>query len=376
MSGNQMNEMRRTASAQMQKNFNSLYTKNPLPINDARIATAQFMVDESYINLWNDKLNKWEFSGGDVLSARQRRIFLAHLNAQYAKLITQVLDPMSRVFVRSYTEGVRGIPWHFPKCLLWNFDFHGASQGIYSCIDGVPRSGKTSFACLLMPLFNDLGIKVITNIAIRRPPDYIYVRKSLSEVILLMDRLDKWVLILDETATFVDKKKALANANIDFETLARFIGKMGGRLMMITHDFDKDIPTRLQEWITERYHKIEKDKVRIMLSGPKFKFYEYAKLVPDCDLKFITQDITSLKFDRSIQDILQKVQLGMTIPEALKIDNKLPELTEKQKEVFNMEQDFKGDRRRPQLWKAEKLGISTSNYKIRLLAIRKKGYKV
>lgn len=313
-----MEQMKRTASADMQKNFEAIYIENPMSLDTARRATAQFMVDGDFISIWNKKLNRWEIEGQDKLTNSQRRIFLSHLNIQYSKLITEKLDPLSRVFVRSYNKNEKGISWKFPQCLLWNFDFKGASQGVYGCIDGVPRSGKTSLACTLMEMFNDINVEVITNIAIDNPPSYIHIKKKLSEVVSLMHDLNKWVLILDETATYVDKKRALSVGNIDFENLARFIGKMGGRLIMISHDFDKDIPTRLQEWTTERFTKLSKDKMRAILSGEKFKFFDNVKHIPDTNLQFSTEDITSLKFDLSIKQLLEDVQEGMSVPQALK----------------------------------------------------------
>jgi len=306
-------QMKRTASADMQKNFESVIIENPITVDTARRATARFMVDDDYIKVWNKKLNDIEMKGDDRLSNKQRRVFLSHLNLQYSKLITEKLDPLSRVFVRSYTEDRKSIPWEFPKCLLWNFDFDGASQGVYGCIDGVPRSGKTSFACTLMPFFNDLGIDVITNIAINNAPDYIHITKKLSEVVKYMDEIDKWVLILDETATYVDKKRALSKGNIDFENLGRFIGKMGGRLIMVTHSFDKDIPTRLQEWTTERFTKKETKRMRVVLSGNKFKFFDIVGNIPDAELDFVTEDITSMKFDISISKLLEWIQDGNKI---------------------------------------------------------------
>lgn len=321
--------MRRTASADMQVNFERIYQENPLRIDTARQATAQFMVDEDYIILWNEKLNDWEWKDHDRLTAHQRRLFLSHLNLQYSKLITEKIDPMSRVFVRSYNKDRKGISWQFPHCLLWNFDFSRAQQGIYACIDGVPRSGKTSFACLLMPLFHKINIDVITNIAIKDPPDYVHIVKKLSRVVKEMDKQKKWVLILDETATYVDKKRALSVENIDFENLARFIGKMGGRLVMITHNFDKDVPTRLQEWTTERFTKLEKEKMRCILTGPKFKMFDYVKHIPDSDLKFVTEDITSLDFDISIKHLLEIVQEGkMSMKDALVEVNRQDRVTQ------------------------------------------------
>jgi hypothetical protein len=301
--------MRRTASADMQANFEKICMEYPMKVSTAQHATAMFFVQEDYVKVWNKQLAELESNNETELTPQQRRVFIEHLNLQYSILVTEKIDPLSRVFVRSYNASKHKINWKFPQCLLWNFSFSDKSQGVYGCIDGVPRSGKTSLACTLMPMFNDIGIDVITNIKIRNIPNYIHYVKLLSDTVKKMDELDKWVLILDETATFVDKKRALSEGNIDFENLSRFIGKMGGRLLMITHSFSKDVPTRLQDWTTERFTKLDKEVAKVVLIGDKFKFNNIVDGIPDATLEYVTEDITSLAFDISIRELLEKCQL-------------------------------------------------------------------
>jgi len=305
-------KMRRTAAAEMQKNFEEVITENPMSIETASKSTSLFFCDVDYVKVWNKKLGDMLDDGRTVLTPKQRQVFIQHLNIQYSKLITEKMDPLTRVFVRSYNTNDRSISWFldFPACLLRNFK----DVGVYGCIDGVPRSGKTSVACLFMPIFNDkLNLQVITNIAINNPPEYIHQAKTLYDVVMLMHKLDSWVLILDETATYVDRKRALSSSNIDFENLGRFVGKMGGRLIMITHSYDRDIPPRLQEWMTERYTKQSKKWMKVVLTGRHYKAFDYIKDIPDAELEFVTEDITSLEFNLPIDKLLEKVQDGTPV---------------------------------------------------------------
>ena len=79
---------------------------------------------------------------------------------------------------------------------------------------------------------------------------------------------------------------------------------------MITHDFDRDIPTILQTFISERYEKVDLDKMTVTLGrqGGYIKMYETIRDIPDAELKFITEDITSVDFDISVAQLLQDVQ--------------------------------------------------------------------
>jgi len=302
----------------MQKNFEEVIKENPMSIETASRSTSLFFCDMDYVKVWNKKLGDMLDDGRTVLTPKQRQVFIQHLNIQYSKLITEKMDPLTRVFVRSYNTNDRSISWFldFPACLLRNFK----DVGVYGCIDGVPRSGKTSVACLFMPIFhNKLNLQIITNIAINNPPEYVHPAKTLYDVVMLMHKLDSWVLILDETATYVDRKRALSSSNIDFENLGRFVGKMGGRLIMITHSYDRDIPPRLQEWMTERYTKQSKKRMRVVLTGKHYKAFDYIKDIPDANLEFITEDITSLEFNLPIGKLLEKVQDGTPVDVAAKM---------------------------------------------------------
>ena len=310
--------MRRTAASDMQANFEKVIAENPMKIDTARRATATFFVDKDYIRIWNKQLTKADLESEGFLTHRQRAQFLEHLNIQYSQLITDKMDPLTRVFVRSYMKDRRGFSWflRWPACILSNFK----KEGTFGCIDGVPRSGKTSLACTFMDMFwNEFKLESITNIVVVDKPDYISYGTRFSDILRFILEKKRWVLVLDETATFADKKRSMSETNIDFENLNRFIGKQGGSLLMITHSFEKDVPTRLQEWCTEQYTKLGTNMMRCNLRGQNYKGSHYVDDIPDYKegKGFLTNATTSLDYDISFATFLKLIQRGKTPQDVL-----------------------------------------------------------
>lgn len=310
--------MKRSASAAVRKTFNELQDKIPLPVNDAIQAVIFYFVDEDINRSWVYHLNKKKEKQEIYLTPEERNEFMLDLSSQAMKKFTFELDPASRLLMMGATNVADTINYHmkFPDALVSNFKL----KGTYGCIDGVPRSGKTAFACNLMPILHDrFGFEILTNIKIANAPDYIIYVQKLSQLIKEMDRSKDWITILDETATFAYKKRALSSANVDFENLARFVGKMGGRMIMITHSFEMDVPTLLQSWISEKYTKLSLDMTKVILEreGGFFKMNKVVTGVPDTELEFVTEDITSLHFDISVKRLLERIQDNVSVMKAI-----------------------------------------------------------
>jgi len=332
--------MKRSASAAVRKTFNELYEKIPLYINDAIDAVIFFFVDEDVNRSWMYFLNQKKQKNEICLTPEERNEFMMDLSAQAMKKFTFELDPASRLLMMGATNVADSINFHlkFPDALVSNFRL----PGTYGCIEGNPRFGKTSLAVTLMPILNQrFGFDILTNVVIEEAPEYIVYVQKLSHLVTLMAKHKNWVCILDETATFAGKKRALSTANIDFENLARYVGKMGGRLIMITHSFEMDIPTILQEWTTERYRKVELDRAKVILSreGGFFKMNRIVTGIPDAVLKFKSEDITSLHFDISIKKLLERIQDNVSIEDAIR--EQLNKVEEEKKPKKNTQQQVK-----------------------------------
>jgi len=312
-----MFKMKRSASAAVKKAFNELIDTIPLPINKAMESIIFYFVDEDINRSWLYYLNKLKMEGKLYLTEEERQEFMADLSSQAMKKFTYELDPSSRLLIMGATNDRDTINFHmrFPDCLVSNFKL----PGTYGVIDGLPRTGKTSLATTFMEILYQIDFNIITNIALDDPPHYIHYVRKLSDMVKVMDEQNRWVAILDETGTFVGRKRAVSKENVDFENLARFVGKMGGRLILITHSFELDVPSLLQEWTTERFSKTALDTAMVHLSrdGGYIKMHKQITGIPDADMKYITEDITSLQFDISIKKLLQRIQDGVSIKKAV-----------------------------------------------------------
>ena len=319
---------KRSATGSVKRQIHLIVNEIPMSIDNAYETLVYYFVDDDVISSWTDVLNELKVDKSNIrltpdgeemgmyLPEPIRKEFVRYFTMQASKLITEKFDTTTRLLMRGSIDADNQRNWFlkWPQCIISNFK----EIGCYGCIEGVPRTGKTSMACTFMPMFHEFyDLDILTNIKIDDAPDYIYYTQKLSDLVKLMDERNQWICILDETATFAYKKLALKTENIDFETLGRFIGKMGGRLLMITHSIEMDVPTQLQTWMTERYKKLEKKRMKIDLAGANYKAHDIINNIPDTELNFVTADITSLQFDVSIEKLLQRVQDGVSVEEAL-----------------------------------------------------------
>ena len=78
---------------------------------------------------------------------------------------------------------------------------------------------------------------------------------------------------------------------------------------MVTHDMSRDVPPILQSWITEVFRKIKLDEMYAILNKPGgLHMNRMICDIPDSNLSFISEDITSLNFDISIKKLLSEIQ--------------------------------------------------------------------
>jgi hypothetical protein len=283
-----------------------------MEFNTMRKIMENYFVNVDVIHSWNVVIEQGKMRGEQLLPEKMMEKFLSDCCEQYSIKTNTELDTLTNAFLMgSSTDGGISINLRFPDCLVSNFKLSGTYGSIY----GIPRSGKTSLACFFMDIFHKVHhMDVITNIPITPQPEWCHLEKKLSGIIRQMVLHKKWICILDETATYIPKQRAMSETNIDFVNLCRFVGKLGGRLILITHDFDRDIPTILQTFISERYEKIDLDKMQVTLGrqGGYIKMYETIRDIPDAELKFITEDITSVDFDISVAKLLQDIQESKT----------------------------------------------------------------
>lgn len=301
--------MKQSAARQANKTFQEYIRKQMITIDDAYEMLGMFFMNPDVIQSWTELLTK-KYKDYDVaLNNKERLNFIADATSEFAQS-RERLDPTSRLLLIGASPSLSGEKtfWNlkFPDCLVQNFKH----PGTYGCIEGVPRSGKTSLAVSFMKVITDTTkLEILTNIAIRDAPDKIHYTPTLSNLVTEMAEWSGWVCILDETGAFVGRKRALSSENVDFENLGRFIGKLGGRLIMITHDMNRDVPTILQTWMSETYRKLSLTDAWVSLQRQGgLNMRRAITSIPDAEMDYMTEDITSLQFDISIKKLLSDIQ--------------------------------------------------------------------
>jgi hypothetical protein len=283
--------------------------KQQITIQECYEIMGIMFVNEDIIISWTELLDMKQGNIETFLNEQERKNFKADMVREFA-FFRDRLDPTSRLLLAgsSPTMPSETTFWNmnFPNVLLQNF----RKGGTYGCIHGLPRTGKTSLAVSFMELFiADTQLHILTNIIVKEEMETIHQCTTLSELVKCMSTYTGWICILDETGTFVGKKRALSSENVDFENLGRFVGKLGGRLIMITHDMSRDIPPILQSWMSEQYRKTDLTSMVAILNKPGgLRMNRMITNIPDCNLSFITEDITSLQFDISIKKLLSEIQ--------------------------------------------------------------------
>lgn len=302
-------KMKRSAAGQLNKAFTSMIQRQFITVADAYEVLGLFFLNSDVIESWTELLHLKYENFESYLTEQERLDFIADAVSEFAQT-RERLDPTSRLLLGgaspSLPSEVTFWDMRFPNILIQNLK----KGGTYGCIWGLPRTGKTSLAVSLMELFiSDTQLHILSNIVVKETMEQVHFCPTLSELVRQMAINSGWIAILDETATFVPKKRALSVENLDFENLGRFVGKLGGRLIMITHDFSRDVPPILQSWTTEQFHKLNLESMVAILNKPGgLRMNRMIVNIPDCNLSFITEDITGLNFDISIKKLLSEIQ--------------------------------------------------------------------
>jgi hypothetical protein len=301
--------MKRSAAGVLNKTFQALIQNQSISIADCYEALGLYFLNPDVIASWTELLQIKNENFETYLTSKERTNFIADAVCEFAQC-RERLDPTSRLLLGgaspSLPSEVTFWQMQFPNILISNLK----KGGSYGCIWGLPRTGKTSLAVNFMELFiADTQLHILTNIVVKEQMEQIHYCPTLSELVKQMASNPGWVAILDETATYIPKKRALSTENIDFENLGRFVGKLGGRLLVITHDMARDIPPILQSWMSEQFHKLDLTSMVAILGKPGgLRMNRHIVNIPDCNLSFITEDITSLSFDISIKKLLSDIQ--------------------------------------------------------------------
>ena len=323
-------EMKRAAAQDAAYKFRKLMESDLTP-DKVRLIVQHFFCHDDRISAVLRALHKLEREGKSLYAEMQdgrtfQQWFEEIAYQEYMSKFTYFADPTSMVLeMGSKLADEQAISWQMlnPNLFIANF----REKGMFGVIDGAPGHGKTDFACLLMEEMLKEKISVMTNIKIDGAPVFIFTKISeLLIEILENHRYDDekpWVAIIDECAQLANKKRAMSERVIQFENLARIIRKLGGSLLMIVHNFHRDTPSLLQDWIIDgygqRYTKKSKKVALIELKGENVKFFDFVRNIPPTRLKFYTTDMAAVQFDVDMRKLWDAIAEAKEYEEQRKV---------------------------------------------------------
>ncbi|HEC82520.1 MAG TPA: hypothetical protein ENI53_01360 [Thermoplasmatales archaeon] len=316
-------EMKKAAAQDAAYKFRKLMESDLTP-EKVRLVIQHFFCHDDRISAVLRALHKIEMDGKNLYAKMEdgrtfQQWFEEIAYQEYMSKFTYFADPTSMVLEMGSKLAEEGaISWHMlnPSLFVANW----REKGVFGVIDGAPGHGKTDFACLLMEEMMKQGIHIKTNIKIDGVQNiFIFTRISqLLKNVLENHKYDDekpWIAIIDECAQLANKKRAMSERVIQFENLARITRKLGGNLLMIVHNFHRDTPSLLQDWILDgygqRYIKKGKKVALIELKGENVKFFDFVQNIPPTKLKFYTTDMAAVQFDidmRKLWDALAEAK--------------------------------------------------------------------
>jgi hypothetical protein len=188
-----------------------------------------------------------------------------------------------------------------------------ASSGNFVTIHGVPGSGKTDLAGLLIeksvirqPNEKSPGMRATANIKTdiaTRPPGLTLCRTLKSTLITCINNLFAGYvtnIFNDETKLSFNRKRASSNNYVNQENIMTILRKVGGNWISIIQN-QEDTPTILQRFSQTSFHKESKTKLVMKHEGAPITVYN----VPRTKLKFDTSDPASFVIDVNVDGAFQ-----------------------------------------------------------------------
>lgn len=199
-------------------------------------------------------------------------------------------------------------PWsvYNPDVLIRNF-----SEGSFGRISGVPRTGKTNLACLIMEEWEKAGNVAISNIRPDLEDDrYRYVTdarglfRELSTIGGPSGWKRRWLFVLDEGGLIWAKQDVSTRRAKDLEKLIRIIGKLRGNMILIDQRADA-IPTTFQQFASSLFFCHKPGLATLDLRGPNLVLKMKVKDLARTSIPYDSRDIAFFTINQDIPEMLE-----------------------------------------------------------------------
>lgn len=209
----------------------------------------------------------------------------AEVMAQWTKRVAS-WDAVSQLSVSTHNEDRSWEPYWLYNEQVWVRGL--VNPGHFGMIEGKGLGlGKTGFAVRLMAPTIRAKRHVLTNIRLHRHPagDQVHEVTKLSEIlrlgIHLMRQGINWIAYLDEVNFFFSRRDANKKESKDVEKFLRLVRKLGGSVVFITHLGEGDVPEVIKPFLTSRFEKLAKPRMRVEIRSPEFKIFRRINSIPD-----------------------------------------------------------------------------------------------
>lgn len=240
------------------------------------------------------------------LDEDEERVLHALAVGQFVEKVGS-FDALSQICIGTASNEKRYEPWtlYNPAAFLGGF----AQPGHFGLIHGPALGvGKTSFAVLLMPhALQSPDVHVLTNIWVSPPEDMeerVHQVSKLSDILRIGLELEsqgkRWLCILDEALFFFSRQEPMSKDVRDFDRFIRWVRKLNGCIILITHFEERDIPEKAKPFLTTRFKKPSKGVVHVDIRTDQYVIVRRITGVPNATWPFETKGKAGLDMDIDI----------------------------------------------------------------------------
>lgn len=307
-------QMMKTAGQEMMENFSDFLAKKGKTRLELKVGIAQWFADADRAEALDDEITK-EGSVSEVASPELEQLVESYAVEQFVKH-KDSMDPLTKLCLGTASDKKRHEPYWLFNEDAWIRGLEGSRTktgpmfGQFGHIGGKGTGkGKTSFGTRLAEITTrHPTYHVVTNIRMT-PPDDVADRVHF---VTRLSQLLRWLLVIkmkggrtvaigDESLFFFGRQDAMSKEVRDFDKLMKWFRKLYASLVLIAHDFEKDIPEKAKVFFTTRIEKKNLREMRVVITADHYKLNKPVDDVPDADWPFESEGRGGLEMDVDIQ---------------------------------------------------------------------------
>ena len=259
-----------------------------------KMGIAQFFADDALAAQISERVTR-DGSDTGVASPKIEQLVEHYLVPQVVKRMGGA-DALSKIAAGTYSEKKRVDPYWLYNENAWVRGLEGVTTkngpmfGQFGVIDGQGTGrGKTGWGVRLGEIVLARGHAFVTNVKLTGIPEEWDARvavvsrlSALVRALIAYKKLGlKVYVLLDEALFFFGRQDPSTREVRDFDKFARWIRKLGASLVLITHDYDTDLPEKFKGFVKTRFTKTSLKELLAVILADHYKLRRAVGDVPD-----------------------------------------------------------------------------------------------